>query len=537
MSDILSASISRRTLLLGLAAGGVGSLIACSPNYQSGAVSPVSSATQAPNPDARVVIGVSRDLGNGPKDPYFTHTSLMVHEPLIRLGDGLEPMPGLAEKWSVSEDGLRWTFNLRRGVKFHDGTDFNAAAAIKNLERNIAISPRTSPYTAMNAPVAYGPVAEIRAVDDYTFEILHKTPYPLLEATMSNFFSAMFSPASFAANGDFTGIPAATGPFILKEWVAGQSLELERFDGYWGTKAQVKTIQLRVIPDANTRVSSLIANEIEAIVELGAILPAQVQQLTGKPEFAVGSDPISITQYLFFNCGKAPFNDVRLRQALVMALDLPGITKDIVLGYGEPGKSLISAYSTRWVSAKGTPVYDPAKATVLARQALGDRRVEATFAFTDSPGQARPYKDIAAFLQSVVRPLGIDIRLQQLESAALTDATNRGEWDMRFSQLGWANGDPDFIMGNFMYSKGGANTTSKGGYANTEVDRLVEEGREERDFRKRHTIYERIQEIAATEVPVVALYHEKAPYAYRTTLRNLRQRINFQPTFDTMTKS
>jgi peptide/nickel transport system substrate-binding protein len=137
-------------------------------------------------------------------------------------------------------------------------------------------------------------------------------------------------------------------------------------------------------------------------------------------------------------------------------------------------------------------------------------------------------------MQAVMRPLGIDLRLQQLESAALTDAVNRGDWNLRFSQLGWANGDPDFIMGNFLYSQGGANTTSKGGYHNDEVDQLVLAGRKERDQGKRSAIYQRLQEIAAAEVPVVALYHERAPYVYRRALTDLRQRANFQPTLDTV---
>ena len=349
----------------------------------------------------------------------------------------------------------------------------------------------------MNAPVAFGPVAALRKQDTHTFQIVHSTPYPLLAATMSNFFSAMFSPRSFAANGDFAGIPATTGPWRLTDWQRGQSLVLERNDGYWGPKPPSARINVRVIPDPNTRVSALVAGEVDGIVELGALLPAQARQLQGRPDIVVGSDPISITEYLHFNCGKPPFDDVRLRQALVYALDRETITRDLVLGYGDTGRSLLSPLSPRWFSPRGTPRFDAAEAARTAAQALGGTRVEADFPFTVSPGQARPYKEIAEYLQAIVRPLGIDLRLRQLENAALTDATTRGEWNLRFSQLGWANGDPDFIMGNFLASQGGANTTSKGGYANEEVDRLVAAGRQERDAARRFAIYERLQEIAA----------------------------------------
>jgi peptide/nickel transport system substrate-binding protein len=291
------------------------------------------------------------------------------------------------------------------------------------------------------------------------------------------------------------------------------------------------------LPDPNTRVSALRAGEVDALVELGAILPAQADQLRSQPDLVVGSDPISITQYLHFRCDTPPFDDPRLRRVIAAALNRDELTKEIVFGFGEPGRSLLSPFSSRWFSPKGTPAFDPALAASLAREALGDRRVDAVLPFTDSAGQARPYKEIAAYLQSVVRPLGIDLRLQQLENAALTDVVNRGEWNLRFSQLGWANGDPDFIMGNFMFSRGGANTTSKGAYRNDEVDRLVEEGRQERDRGKRFAIYERMQEIAARDVPVLALYHEKAPYAHHRAVSGLRQRLNFQPTFDLVTKA
>jgi len=154
------------------------------------------------------------------------------------------------------------------------------------------------------------------------------------------------------------------------------------------------------------------------------------------------------------------------------------------------------------------------------------------FPFSGSAGQARPYKQIAEYLQATLRPLGFDIRLQQLEDAALTDSVNRGEWNLRFSQLGWANGDPDFIMGNFLFSQGAANTTSRGAYHNEEVDRLVLTGRQARDQARRFAMYERLQEVAAQEVPTVALYHEHSPYAYKRGLSGLRQGANFQPTLD-----
>ncbi len=502
----------------------------------SGAAGAAGGGASAPAavPDREVVIAVSRDLANGPQDPFFAHSSPMVWEPLIGLDDALKPKPVLAESWSLSDDAKTWTFKLRPNVKFSDGTPFDADAVVKNMQRYIKISPRPSPYTALDLRVGYGRVADVRKVDAATVQFVLDDANPSMVNTMSNFFSAMFQPAGFAENGDFTGNPVSTAPYTIKEWKRGEYLLLERNEQYWGPKPPVRQVRLRVILDANARVSSLIAKELDSIAELGALLPAQAQQLKGQPGITVAADPISITQYIAFNCAKPPFDDVRLRRAVAAAIDRDSIVEDLVMGYATPGKSLLSPISTQWFSAKGTPKYEMAAAQRLAKEALGDKRVEVAFPFSTSAGQARPYKQIGELLQQVLRPLGIDLKLTGLENAALTDTVNRGEWGMYFYQLGWANGDPDFIFSRFMKSGAILTGTAQAGYANPQADQLVNAGKAERDEKKRFTIYEQLQELSLQEVPVTVLYHELAPYAFRDTLSGLKQRANFQPTLDTM---
>jgi peptide/nickel transport system substrate-binding protein len=488
----------------------------------------------AGGPDREAVLAISRDLANGPQDPFFAHSSAMVWEPLVGLDDALKPKPVLAEKWDLSEDGRTWTFKLRQGVRFSDGSPFDADAVVANMQRYIKISPRPSPYTAMDIRVGYGRLSDVRRVDAATVAFVSEEPNPTMVNTMSNFFSAMFQPAGFAENGDFSGLPVTTGPYRLTDWKRGEYLLLERNDNYWGAKPAVRRLRLRTILDANARVSSLLAREVDAVAELGAILPAQTLQLKGQTGVTVGADPISISQYLAFNCATPPFDDVRLRRAVMLATDRDSIVKDLVLGYGTAGKSLLSPISTQWFSAKGTPRYNMAEAQRLAQEALAGKRAEVVFPFSTSAGQARPYKAIGELLQSVLRPLGLDVKLQGLEGAALTEAVNRGEWQLYFYQLGWANGDPDFIFTRFMKSNTVLTGTARAGYANPEADRLIEAGKAERDERKRYTIYERLQELSVQDMPVLVLYHELAPYAFRDTVSGLKQRANFQPTLDTL---
>ena len=502
-------------------------------------VSVAPSATLAPSPTPEdvvlareVVLAVSRNLANGEEDPYFTHSSLMVWESLVALDDDLNPSPQLAEDWDLSEDGMTWRFNLRPGISFTDGTPFDADTVVANIERFMQISPRPSRFFTFTIARSYGDLAGVSKVDDDTVEFQLNTPNPSMVFTMSNFFSSMFSPAFFAENGDFTGIPAATGPFKLTDWKTDQFSLLERNEDYRGKKPLVKDIRVRVIPDSGARVSALLAGEVDGVMELGALAPAEAKSLEGRQGIVVGADPVSISQYLAFAADRPPFDNVNLRRAVAMAVNREAIVEKLALGYGTPGKSLFSPFAPQWLSPKGEPTFDPEQARELAKSVLGDQRVSATLIFRSSTGQARPYKAIGELLQSDLSKLGIDLELFSLERAAERDRQTSGDWNLRFAQQGWANGDPDFLMARFLSSDGLYNSGRKGGYSNPEVDRLLAEGQAQRDQKKRFEIYERLQEIAVQEVPVTPLYHVHLTYAYRDTIAGLRHRVTYQPALD-----
>ena len=498
---------------------------------------PVATPVPTPSPvivvsQREVVLAVSRKLANGEKDPYFTHSSLMVWDSLVALDEKLNPAPQLTESWDLSADGMTWTFDLRPGISFTDGTPFDADAAVANIERFMQISPRPSPFFTFTIARSYGDLAGVSKVDDDTMEFQLNTPNPSMVFTMSNFFSAMFSPAFFAENGDFTGIPAATGPFKLTDWKKDQFFLLERNEDYWGKKPLVKNIRVRVIPDSGARVSALLAGEVDGVVELGALAPAEAKSLEGRQGITVGADPVSISLYLAFGTDRPPFDNVELRRAVAMAIDREAIVEKLAQGYGTPGKSLFSPFAPQWLSPKGEPSYDPVQARALAKSALGGKRVSATLIFRSATGQARPWKAIGELLQSELGKLGIDLELISLERAAEKDRLASGDWNLSLRQQGWANGDPDFIMARFLSSDGLYNKSRKGGYSNPEVDRLLAEGQAERDPAKRFAIYEQLQEIAVQEVPVTPLYHVHLTYAYRDTITGVRHRVTYQPALD-----
>ncbi len=528
-------------LLLMLACSTSATAVPASPVASSNVATPTAIPTAvstpvppvaAEAPDREVVLGVWRNLANGEQDPYYMHDILMVWESLVDLDNQLDPFPQLAVSWSLSGDGLTWTFKLKEGISFSDGVPFNADATVANIERYMQINPRKSRFFSFTIARSYGDLGGISKGDDHTVAFQLNSPNASMPFTMSNFFSAMFSPDFFAENGDFTGIPAATGPFKLVEWKEDQFMLLERNESYWGQKPSVKMIRIRVIPDSGARVSALLAGEIEGVIDLGALAPAEAKSLEGKEGITVASDPVSQTLFLAFGTDRPPFDNVNLRRAVSMAVNRQAIVDTLLLGYGEPGRSLFSAFAPQWLSPKAELTFAPAQAQELAQTALRDSRASATLIYRSGAGQAVPRKAIAELLQSDLAKLGIDLKLVPLERAAERERVASGDWNIRITQQAWANGDPDFVMANFLSSTGSFNSARKGGYSNPEVDQLVAAGKAEPDREKRYLIYEQLQEIAARDVPIMPIYHWRLAYAYRDSITGFSQRINYQPTLD-----
>ncbi len=464
---------------------------------------------------------------------------MQVWEPLIRYDDQLQLLPGLAERWTLSPNGLTWTFDLRRDVRFSDGEPFNAAAAVANVNRFRQVSGWPSIFLGgINFPEIYGEPERIEPVDEFSFRIVYARPRPLLPYSIANHYSAMFSPKSFGPSGDFLGLPVGSGRYRLVDWKRDQYAILERNEGYWAQKPTLTKIHLRIYPDANSRLSALKAGEVDALVELGAVLPAQARDLRNDPAFVVSAHSSACSTFIGFNGTKAPFNDVRLRQAVSLAVDRQAFVRDLFYGYGTPAKSIMIAPNVGFFNADPAAQlrYDPARAQEQARAALGGQRAKVTLAFTP-PGEgisAWPFPQMAAYLQATLKPLGLDIELKQMEAAALTDARAQGNFDLVLGNNCWATGDPNYILRRLTGSKAALHTTQHGGYSNPEVDRLLDQAMVTLDPAEQRRLYDRIALIAAEEVPISPLFDQQTVIAARPYVRGLSQRIAYAPTFETV---
>lgn len=505
-----------------------------------GSLLQVSAQDATPTGPQELTVGISRNLVNGQEDFLYAHTSLQVWEPLIRYDDRFNLQPGLAESWTLSDDGLTWTFKLREDVVFSSGNKFNAATAVANIERFKIMSGLPSIFLGgINFPEIYGEPTRIEATGEYTFELEYATPLPLLPYSISNHYSAQFDPASFdPATGFFYDKPIGSGRFILTDWVRDQYAVLERNENYWGEKPALTKITLKIYTDPNARVSALKSREVDALVELGALLPAQADELAQDANYQIAAHASACQTFISFNATKAPFNDVRLRQAINYAIDRDALVNDLLYGYVAPARSIVSQFNEPWVNTapEAAVSFNYDEAVRLANEATGGQRIKAVLAFTPpSEGIGQwPFPLVAQYFQAIFQPLGIDLELKQLENAALTDARNNGEFDMVLANNCWASGDPNYQLGRLFGSTAALNAAQHNGYANAEVDNLLAQARVETDPVKQKALYDQIQVIATQEVAIAPLWDQQTITAANSYVHGLAQHIAYAPTFDTV---
>ena len=469
-------------------------------------------AEPAQDPDAEIVLAGYRNLAPGEKDGYYCSKILYVWEPLITQDDTAAPIPCLAESWEMSEDGTQWTFNLRQGVKFHDGEDFNADAVIANFDR-MMLGVKSSSFYPLDITAHYPNLASYEKVDEYTIRLTFSQPAPTQLYNMVNFGSAIYSPKCFDEEGNFNGICAGTGPFRIVENVLDEYVLLERFDDYYGEPAKAKCIRVKVIPDADTRFSALKAGEILGVIDLSAIPASLAVELEGDENFAITTTKSTMIRFLTLNGTKFPFDDVRMRQAVSLCLQRSVITDDLYYGFGTPTTNILN-YATPFY--KEFPVEeDLEKAKALAAEVLGDERVRVTYLVNGSDASL---KVEAELISTWLAEIGIDCDIQPMEYSAMKELMKAGDYGIARMQQGLSNSEPATIFRRFMLTSGDHNQNYSLGYQSDEVDRLMNEAAAALDMEVRTANYDRIQEISTEEFPIIPLFNDMTLMAYSTRL-------------------
>ncbi|MEK4064211.1 MULTISPECIES: nickel ABC transporter substrate-binding protein [Paenibacillus] len=392
-------------------------------------------AAQAANAQDKVItVAISADAGMDQLDAGAYKGSMNVHamiyDGLVEYGEKGEILPALAESWDISEDGKVYTFHLRQGVKFSDGTEFNAEAVKFSFERWIK-----DPANSLNVATA---MQSIDVVDEHTITMTFtKAYYPFLTELSFARPVRMISPSAVEPAGDVTGkfIKAiGTGAWMAESFTTDQEAVLIRNPYYWGEMPKLSTIILKVIPDPQSRVLALQSGDIDiAGGQMGKIPVESVPVIEAASSLSLQKAPGTNSHFMIFNYNTPALQDLNVRKAINLAINKKSIVNDLMDGIGSVAKGLFPL-TVPYVTDSNNTWYgfDPAEAKQLLADAgysdsNGDGIVEQAgtpleLNFVLQQAEFPEWKSISELIQSELKEIGIAVNLQVLEPNAYYDA-------------------------------------------------------------------------------------------------------------------
>jgi glutathione transport system substrate-binding protein len=300
-------------------------------------------------------------------DPYDANDTISqaiaksFYEGLYGFDKDMKMVPVLATGYTVSKDGLVYTLKLRQGVKFHDGTDFNAAAAKANFDRV------TNPANKLKRYSLYEPIAKIEVVDSSTIRFTLKAPFSAFMNTLAHPAGVMISPAALQKYGkEISFHPVGTGPFEFVEWKQPDYVKGKKFAGYWRKGyPKVDGIVWKPVLDNNTRTVVMQTGEANFAFR---IPPEQAAVLQSKPNIEVEATPSIVQRFLTMNELQKPFDNLKVRQAINFAIDKEALVKVAFTGYAVAAQGVVPP-GVEFATKLGPWPYDPAKARALLKEA------------------------------------------------------------------------------------------------------------------------------------------------------------------------
>ncbi len=441
-----------------------------------------------------------------------------VYESLLKYDGGtLEIVPHLAESFSVSEDGLVYTFKIRPGITFSDGEPLDAAAVKLNLDRQIALE--------QGMAYAFWPVETIEATDDMTVVITLNTPMDgFLSAFAGTYTPYIISPKAIKENevdGDWAQgwlrhNMVGTGPFVLNSYTQSQQAVFQRNPDYWrGWEGEhLERIVVKYIPEATT--SRLLLERGE--VDVALFLPDDVvEALDGTPGVVVTNELSFNAYYIVLPTHVGPTQDVKVRQAIAYGFDYETWVNEMMQGKAAQARGPLPSNFTGF--NKDTPQYsyDPAKAKeLLAEAGYPDGGFTIKYTYESGYWWKRPLGEL---FQANMRDLGIEVEIQELSPSAWIDMLSNPEVaEHAFGLVWWPtlNSASDYMWTVFHSGGQGSAGFNWGYYANSEVDELLDGAPAESDLAKRNEMYAKVQRILVEEAPALFVYEKN----YRLPMRD-----------------
>ena len=476
-------------------------------------------------------IGMAADVTS--IDPHFANiapnnaVAWHIYDALANVDADTRLVPGLATQWRALDD-VTWEFTLRKGVRFHDGSAFDARDVEYSIKRAAALAEKGGQFGGFVRAIT-----GIEIVDPHTIRFKTATPHAVLPQDLNSVFMVSRS-AGAATTDEFNAGRAAigTGPFKLESFARGDRIVLARNDAYWGTKPAWERVTLRLLAQDAPRLAALLAGDVDAIENIptsdaGRIAKNARLHLERKVSWRTlflhldqhRDAPPGVTDKSGAALGKNPFRDVRVRTAMALAVDRKGLVERVMEGMALPAGNLVAPPVFAHDVKLAAPAYDPQ----AARKLLAEAGYPQGFRITVAAPNNRYVNDeqIAQAVAQMFTRIGIDVARVETHPAA-TYFTKARNGDFAVALLGWGSFAGDLALRALVATPNtakGLGSWNWGRYSNASLDKLVEQSLATVDQTKREALAREAMGIAMRDHAVIMLHHQHASWAMRAELR------------------
>lgn len=449
----------------------------------------------------------------------------LILEPLVTMGADMKVKPLLATGWrTISPTRMRFT--LRKDVKFHDGTPFNAQAVKFTFDR--AFDARNPGRWASIA----GPIKGAEVVDDTTVDIVTTEPYAPLLYSVAMVYAGIASPTAVQRLGaDFSRRPVGTGPFKFEEWRTNDRISVVRNDDYWGPRANLDRMVFRVIPEESARMIALRTGEVDMVL---VPAPAQLSAFARDSNFTVASATGLRVVFIGMNLTRPPLSDVRVRRALVMAANRKAVLDNILEGAGGPADGILApgVFGYKAMGLDSLYPFNPDRARQLLQEAgfrpgpegiMQREGIPLVLTLISARGRYLKDAEISEAYQAQLRQIGVRLDISFLEWATVFTTVRAPTLDYHMFTLGWVTttADADYsLLPMFRSDQAPPRGWNTWRYVNPEFDKLVDAARTSLNQREREELYARAQDMIARDIMFVPFYTTKEIAVMRSYVKN-----------------
>lgn len=492
----------KKLLAVMLAAAMAVSAIGCGSGSDSSSGETKKEESKEAEGDAKEEKGEAKDsliIGHYGDTPNFdTHDNLndngmrinmVVYDPLVRMdNETYEIKPCIAESWEVSEDGKEYTFAIKSGVKFTDGTDMSIDDVVFSLQRGMEMP--------MAVP-SFARVTGVEKVDDSHVKVILDGPYPEFLFAMALPTAGIFSKAAFDSMGEeeFKLAPVTTAPYKVAEWKVGEKVVLEANENYHMGEVPIKHVEYRVITDPNSAVLSLESGDIDAYVD---IQPTSFKRIQENEKLELHTGDTFGLNYLVINCSKAPFDNVKAREALAYATDKESMLYGILDGNGQIMDTFATDKYLGYTDKVEKYPYDLEKAKALFAEAGVDENSE-PLSIIVYDAKASKYAQV---VQNSLAEIGIKAEVSQMERSAYDDACLSGDSNIMVDGGTFTAPTIDEALYSGIHSSQ-MEVRNYSKYADADADRMLDEARVTLDEGERAAIYEELLIKLSKDIPLI----------------------------------